>query len=224
MASIPALEPFVIEGPLSAQAARCKEWVARLETYCTTIALDNGRRRPMLLHLGGAATHKLSTSVVEDGPPHNYQSLKRALTAHFKPLANPDYEHFLLRQARQLPEEPFDTFYTWLKELASTCTLPDADDEIRAQFIQGCTCVKLRENILQVPGMSMANILTLGRYKEQSKMRAAHMDTALQSQIKTEPKKLIVVLKHSNDSRVLRCACRGQLNQLFNVLRAQRRR
>ncbi|KAJ1167009.1 hypothetical protein NDU88_007402 [Pleurodeles waltl] len=96
MASVPALEPFVVEGPPSTQAAQWKEWVDRLEAYFAATALDNDRRRPMLLHLGGAAIHKLGQSVAEEGPPFTYQSLKQSLTALFEPLANPDYERFLL--------------------------------------------------------------------------------------------------------------------------------
>ncbi|KAJ1200380.1 hypothetical protein NDU88_004204 [Pleurodeles waltl] len=138
----------------------------RIETYFAAPALENNRRRPMLLHLGGAAIHNLGRSVVEEGPPYTYQSLKRALTVDFEPLANPDYERFLLRQ---FPYESVDAFYARLKDLARTCTLVDVEDEVRAQFVRGCTAVKLREHILQVPGMSMVNILTLGRSKELSK-------------------------------------------------------
>ncbi|KAJ1143533.1 hypothetical protein NDU88_009841 [Pleurodeles waltl] len=187
MASLPALEPFVIDGPPSALAGRWKEWLDRLEPYFAATAVENDRRRPMLLHLGGAEVHKLGRSVVEEGPPYTYQSLKQALTAHFEPLANPDYERFLLRQARQFSHESVDAFYARLMDLARTCTLVDVEDEVRAQFIQGCTSVKLREHILQVPGMSMVNILTLGRSKEPSKVRAAHMEAALQTQVKVEP-------------------------------------
>ncbi|KAJ1171017.1 hypothetical protein NDU88_002888 [Pleurodeles waltl] len=146
MASVLALEPFVVEGPSSAQAARWEEWVDRLETYFAATALDNDRRRPMLLHLGGAAIHKLGQSVAEEGPPFTYQSLKQALTAHFEPLANPDYKRFLLRQARQLTNKSVDTFYARLKDLARTCILLDVEDEVCAQFIQGCASVKLREH------------------------------------------------------------------------------
>ncbi|KAJ1119162.1 hypothetical protein NDU88_007348 [Pleurodeles waltl] len=155
--------------------------------YFVATTLDNDHRHPMLLHLGGAAIHKISKSVNEEGPPFTYQYLKSALTAHFEPLANPDYERFLLRQARQPPEESVHTFYARLWDLASTCTLPDVEDELQAQFIQGCYLVKLRENILQAPVMSMANMLTLGRSRELSKMHAAHMEAALQKPVKAEP-------------------------------------
>ncbi|KAJ1092398.1 hypothetical protein NDU88_005508 [Pleurodeles waltl] len=150
MVSIPVLEPFIIDGSPSALAAQWKEWVDRLETYFAATTLNDDRRRPMLLLLGGAAIHKLGRSVAEEGPPYTYQTLKQALTNHFQPLANPDYERFLLRQVRQLPHESVDTFYAKLKDLARTCTLVDVEDEVRAQFIQGCASVKLREHILQV--------------------------------------------------------------------------
>ncbi|KAJ1161459.1 hypothetical protein NDU88_001945 [Pleurodeles waltl] len=57
--------------------------------------------------------------------------------------------------------------------------------------VEGCASVKLRENILQVSGMSMANILKMGRSKELSKVRTAHMEAALQKQVKTEPMNVI---------------------------------
>ncbi|KAJ1207028.1 hypothetical protein NDU88_002421 [Pleurodeles waltl] len=134
-----------------------------------------------------AEIHKIAQSLVEAGQPHTYNTLNQTLTMHFEPLANPDYVKFLLRPARQHQDEPVDAFYACLKELASSCTLPDAKDEIGVQFIQGFSSTKLRKNILQVSGMSMANILTLGCSKELSKVRAADMEAALQQPIKTEP-------------------------------------
>ncbi|KAJ1110118.1 hypothetical protein NDU88_007473 [Pleurodeles waltl] len=147
MASIPALEPFVIDGPPSALAARWKEWVDPLETYFAATAVENDQRRPMLLHLGGAAVQKLGRSVVEEGPPYTYQSLKQALTAHFEPLANPDYERFLLRQARQFPYESVDAFYARLKDLARTCTLVDVADEVRDTIPHVPECNDLHQQV-----------------------------------------------------------------------------
>ena len=112
------------------------------------------------------------------------------LAAYFAPLANPDYERFILRQARQKSDESVDDFYNRLRELASTCTLPDEQDEIRAQFIYGCASSKLREQILQDHRRTMQDILTLGRSKELSKARASHMEAAIQHPIKSEPERI----------------------------------
>ncbi|KAJ1169570.1 hypothetical protein NDU88_001463 [Pleurodeles waltl] len=92
----------------------------------------------------------------------------------------------LLVHATQLPEVSVDTFYARLKDLARTRILPDADHEIQAQFFQGCLSIKLMENILQVPGMPLADILTMGQSKDLSEVRAAHMEAGLQH-LKTEP-------------------------------------
>ncbi|KAJ1097462.1 hypothetical protein NDU88_002580 [Pleurodeles waltl] len=108
-----------MEGPPSAQAAKWKLWVERLENYFAATALHPERQRPMLLHMGGVMLHKISKTVTEEEPPFNYQTLKRAITAYFEPMANPDYERFILRQARQQPEESVDTYNARLKEMAT---------------------------------------------------------------------------------------------------------
>ena len=143
-----------------------------------------------MLHLAGESIYEI-TQNIREATPNNYETLKTALTEYFAPLANPDYEQFLLRQARQKAEESVDEFYARLKKLASTSTLPDEQHEIRAQFIQGCASNKLREQILQDPRRSMDDILTLGRSKELSKARASHMEAALQKPIKIEPVSLV---------------------------------
>ncbi|KAJ1123373.1 hypothetical protein NDU88_001843 [Pleurodeles waltl] len=91
---------------------------------------DDERKHPLLLHLIGADIHKI-TKMINKAMHHTYTTQKKAITAHIEPYANPDYERFLLRQARQKPGESVDDFYTRLRELASTCTLPDEGDEIR---------------------------------------------------------------------------------------------
>ena len=76
-----------------------------LEIYSVATDTETERKRAILLHLVGEGVYKLSKSIVEAGPPFNYETLKTALTTRFEPLANPDYERFLFRQARQNPEE-----------------------------------------------------------------------------------------------------------------------
>ena len=201
MASMPALEPFKVAGPPSTQAAKWREWVERLEHYFTAVGAANSKKRSMLIHLAGEGIYRISKHVVEAGPPFTYNSLKNAITAHFQPLANPDYEWFVLRQAFQKPEESVDEFYNKLRELASTCTLPDTEAEIRAQFIAGCASTKLQELILQDHHRTMQDILTLGWSKELSKARAPHMEAALQHPVKAEPVNLIRKTRPSDPRR-----------------------
>ncbi|KAJ1096860.1 hypothetical protein NDU88_001991 [Pleurodeles waltl] len=122
-------------------------------------------QHPMLLHLGSAAILKLGKSVAEVGPLFTYVSLKQAMSAHFAPLENPDYERFLQRQARQLPDESVDTCYARPKDLASTCTYQMLMMKFELSLFSYFS-EKLRENIIQVPGMPMA----MGQSKELSKV------------------------------------------------------
>ncbi|KAJ1113804.1 hypothetical protein NDU88_002045 [Pleurodeles waltl] len=182
MASI----PFTITGAPPTQAARWKAWIERLETYFEALEIKEEQKRPLLLYLGGADIHKVFKAVTE-AVPHTYATLKDATSPHFELYANPDYKRFLLHQAHQKSEESVDVFYAHLRELASMCTLPDEEDEIRAQFIQGCASSKLRKHILQEPNLRMREILPLGHSQELSKARAANIEQSTTVQIKTEP-------------------------------------
>ncbi|KAJ1098493.1 hypothetical protein NDU88_003604 [Pleurodeles waltl] len=46
MSTVPALEPFVMDGPPSTHAAHWKEWVDRLKKYFAALALDNDHAGP----------------------------------------------------------------------------------------------------------------------------------------------------------------------------------
>ncbi|KAJ1219016.1 hypothetical protein NDU88_006587 [Pleurodeles waltl] len=193
----PALEPFTVSEAPPTQAARWKAWIERLQAYLEALDIRDECKRPLVLHLGGADIHKISKSVIE-AAPHTYTTLNDAISAHFKPYANPDYELFLLCQVHQKTEESVDVFYACLKELASICTLPDEEDEVRTQFIQGCTSSMLHEHTLQEPNMRMKDILTFGCSQELSKARAATMEQATPVQVKTEPVNAVVTRSPKN--------------------------
>ncbi|KAJ1180170.1 hypothetical protein NDU88_005394 [Pleurodeles waltl] len=89
-------------------------------------------------------------------------------------------------------EESVDVFYACLRQLATTITLPDEEDEIRAQCIEGCASSKLIERILQEPNMRMRDILTLGRSQELSKANVTHMEQTTTVQVKSEAINVVV--------------------------------
>ena len=107
MVTIPPVEAYVVTGPPSAQAAKWKAWIHRLEIYFAALGVVDGRKRPLMLHLAGESICEIAQSLTEV-TPNTYETLKTALTAYFEPLANPDYELFILRQARQKTEESVD--------------------------------------------------------------------------------------------------------------------
>mgnify|MGYP002804615956 CR=1 FL=1 len=105
--TIPPVEAFVVAGPPSSQAAKWKAWLNRLEIYFAALGVVDGRKRALMLHLAGESICDIAQSIPE-ATPKTYETLKTELTEYFKPMANPDYELFMLRQARQQPEESVD--------------------------------------------------------------------------------------------------------------------
>ncbi|KAJ1118190.1 hypothetical protein NDU88_006385 [Pleurodeles waltl] len=112
-------------------------------------------------------------------PTTVFQCMQARLLTALAECYQPAVRQAAVLVAGQFPEELVDTFYARLVELASKYTLHDVEDEIQAQFIKGCHSVKLQEDILQVQGMSMANMLTLWRSKELLKACTAHIEAAL---------------------------------------------
>lgn len=178
MVQFPTMEPFVVEGAPSAQAPKRREWVERVQLFFEATQVEDEQKRAMILHLGGRDVYQIAKSVTE-ATPKTHVTLIAALNAHFEPMANTDYGRFIFRQARQQTDESLDLFYARLKELANTCAFRDEEEEIRGQIIQGCASAKFRERILEEPGKPLVDILTLGRSKDLSKARAAHMEAAL---------------------------------------------
>ncbi|KAJ1127452.1 hypothetical protein NDU88_005854 [Pleurodeles waltl] len=110
----------------------------------------------------------------------------------------------------QMPDVSVDVFYVCLRDLASTCTLLDKDDEIRPQFIQGLASSKLHERILQEPNIHMRDILTLGCSKELSKAWAAHMEQLPTAQVKSEPINAILADAAKTKAGIPRSKLRGK--------------
>ncbi|KAJ1136799.1 hypothetical protein NDU88_003213 [Pleurodeles waltl] len=185
MNTVPPIEPFIVEGAPSTQAARWNEWVERLMFYFEATKTDNAQKRAMVVHLGGKDIYRIAKTINE-AEPKTHLTLIAALRTHFAPMVNVDYERLIFRQARQSADESIDMLYLRLKELAATCTFHNENDEIRGQIIQGCVSSKLRERILEESGRPLQDILTIGRTKELSKARVSHMEAALQSPIKME--------------------------------------
>lgn len=148
MSVIPPIEPFVVEGPPSTQAPKWKEWVERLLIYFEATKVHKEQKRALLLHLGGKDIHRIIKTQVEV-TPKTHNMLINALNGYFEPMANQDYERFIFRQARQMPDESLDAFHARLQNLATTCAFRDEMEEICGQIIQGCASAKLRERILE---------------------------------------------------------------------------
>ena len=71
-----------------------------------------------------------------------YQRLTAAITAHFNPRANTEFQRYMFKQTMQTTPD-IDEFYSTLRQLAETCQFAQQDVEIKSQLIFGCKLDKV---------------------------------------------------------------------------------
>jgi len=115
---------------------------------------DKPRQQALLLHYAGEATNEIfdtlpDTAAGEGDDP--FEKAIQALTNHFTPKQNREYEIYVFRQAKQESNESISAFQTRLRQLAVTCGFDDVDREIKTQIVQSCSSHKLRTKALKNP-------------------------------------------------------------------------
>ena len=91
---------------------------------------DQIRQRALLLHYAGEQTHDIFDTLPVTVATENENALDKtvnALTAHFAPKRNREYEVYTFRQAKQNMDEYMTTYHTRLRQLSSTCEFTDVD-------------------------------------------------------------------------------------------------
>ena len=167
--SVPAFSPE----PAATAASRWGGWLKRFDNFVAAQAITaDARKRALLLHFGGEEVFEVSETV-ETGS--TYDELKTALTNHFAPQKNVEYEIFMFRQATQQPGETLDKFYVRLKLLSKNCDFGNVDREIKSQIIQKCSMVKVRHKGLSEPAVELKDLLTYGRTLEATSVHAEAM-------------------------------------------------
>lgn len=87
----------------------------------------------------------------------SFGKLKDAITHHFNPQSNSEFQKYTFRQLTQT--STINEFYGQLKQHANTCGFTDAVAEIKSQFIAGCKTTKVREKGLGNPNLTLDNLL-----------------------------------------------------------------
>jgi len=168
---------------------RWAKWLRRLENNVFSgCGIENPvQRKGLLLMYGGAELNDIVDSLepallepveaVEAAenrpavPAQNvYERLTTAITAHFNPRANTEFQRFLFKQTLQTTPE-VDEFYGSLRQLAETCDFHDMDGEIKSQLILGCKLDKVRTKGLSDPDITLPQLLQFARNME---MTMAH--------------------------------------------------
>ncbi|XP_064631694.1 uncharacterized protein LOC135489983 [Lineus longissimus] len=167
--NIPAIDTFdnfLGEGRASA-GPKWDKWLLRFENYLLALNItDDGRKRALLLHLVGPTTFEEFQTLPNTGT--NYATARTKLTNHFKPKVNKEYERIQFRIQRQGEKESIDSYYTRLRQCASTCEFTNIDAEIKTQIIQTMTDSKARKDALS-GNLNLETILKQARNNELSR-------------------------------------------------------
>jgi len=88
---------------------------------------------------------------------------------------------------RQSKQESIDDFAVRLRAAAILCEFgEDSDAEIKRQIIIGCHATRLKERILETPGVSLSDLLKSARTGEFAREQARAIDNP-ERHIKSEP-------------------------------------
>ena len=177
----PAYPPFDCKA--EGKNIRWTKWIRRLEhnVFNGCHIVDPGQKKGLLLMYGGEdlndivdafdpAILEAVDAVAADNdngivavPAQNvFDRLKTALTNHFNPRTNIEFQRYLFKHTIQDMDD-IDDLYSELKQLAVTCQFADVNAEVKSQMISGCSLDKVRDKGLSDPDVTLEQLLQFAR-------------------------------------------------------------
>ena len=141
---------------------------------------DDARQKALLLHYMGDETNDIFDTLTVPDPTDDQTTMSvaiQALTDHFAPKQNIEYEIYKFRQAQQHKDEEFSTFLTHLRQLSINCNFHEVDRELKTQIIQGCSSSRLRQKALSDPSMTLVKLIETARATEVADHQASGMES-----------------------------------------------
>lgn len=178
--ALPTFAEFDVTADHGTLGLRWKKWLARFRNLLLAIGVtDKPRQRALLLHYAGEGVNEIfdtlpATQAGEDENP--FEKAVEALTSHFTPKKNSEYEIYVFRQAKQEVNEGISAYHTRLRQLSVTCEFANTDREIKTQIVQNCTSHKLRTKALERSELTLTQLLDIGKAMELSKSQAASIE------------------------------------------------
>ena len=183
--ALPIFPSFDPNPDVGDTAVRWERWVSRFKNLLVALNITNdARQHALLLHYAGEAVNDIYDTLEDTTPGAGEKALDKAiqaLTAHFKPQENREWEILKFRRAKQEKDEDLASFCTRLRRLSVTCNFADANREIKSQIIERCSDSKLRLKLLDHSkrDWTLEQVIAAGRAMELSKLQAADMEQAL---------------------------------------------
>jgi hypothetical protein len=178
--SLPNFQKFDPSPDAGDVVVRWNKWINRFRNMLAALAIDNDeQRKALFLHYIGEETYDiyetLTLPIAGEGEMQTDVAI-RALTVHFSPRRNREFEVYKFRQLKQDKGEEVIAFVTRLRHMATTCEFHDVDVEIKSQLIQGCQSNRLRRKALSDPTMTLNNMIEFARAAEMAELQATGIE------------------------------------------------
>ena len=172
----------------STAGTRWPEWCSELEMFLVASGVKDGaQKKAVLLFVAGSEVRRIY-STLDPKDADDYDEVIKKLKAHFTPLKNLDYETFTFSQMSQRDGESLDEFVVRLRVAAVRCEFTATDAEIKRQIIRGCISTKLRQHILETPGIGLDKIVEKARAAEAAATQTKVIERAGKKEhVKSEP-------------------------------------
>ena len=164
--------PFDVKSDCANLASNWNRWLRSFSYMVQGRAIAAvDQKRALLLHLAGPDVQDLYETLValegEEGK-NAYDITVGRLNNYFAPKSSKTFERHLFRKIIQQAGETCDQFLTRLRQQAAKCEFVDKDEQIKGQFIDGCSDKLLRRRILEKGEAELQVVVQLARSCELS--------------------------------------------------------
>ncbi|XP_033112572.1 uncharacterized protein LOC117113377 [Anneissia japonica] len=175
---VAAFDNVVAESLDTSVGPKWEAWIKLFENYVLALSVSSdAQKRALLLHAVGPRCFEIFDSLPDTGT--TYAHAKVALSNHFRPKVNIEYERAVFRRLRQKSDEKLDSYHTRLRKAAGTCNFQSIDQELKSHIIQTTTDSKLRKQGLKEDGLTLAEILQIGRSNELAQVQNSDLEKDL---------------------------------------------
>lgn len=153
--------------------------------------VDNEQLLALLLHFGGEDLYDIFEGLLDENKTPNadedenvFDKGIEALTNHFVPQQNSEFQKYQLRHAEQSSGESFDQYVSRLRDLATTCGFANPENEIKSQIISGCSSHKLRIEGFRHPAWTLVELIESGKSYELADQNARSIENTTVNALK----------------------------------------
>jgi hypothetical protein len=161
------IQAFNAEGCADGTGPTFSEWALDMARVLNILQIqpEDPRRLDYLIVCGGETVKRAYEPTRADDD--TYEGVVARLSEHFNPAANINMNVFHFMNTVQEEGDSFDEFVAKLRRRATACNYQaEHDRQVIYQIIKGCLDIRIKEEALARPNMTLNEVIQFGRSKE----------------------------------------------------------